>query len=78
MSAENNTDIKLCQNRAIENMWHILCRQKICLKIYRQICQTYYAITTLTFDFPSTMGFNYFNELKKTTTRVYIIFIKFC
>ena len=25
MSAENNSDIKLCQNTSIENMWDIFC-----------------------------------------------------
>ena len=29
MSAENNSDIKLCQNMSIENMWDILCWQKM-------------------------------------------------
>ena len=47
MSAENNSDIKLCQNTSIENMWKIFCRQKICLKTCRQLCQTYYVVTTL-------------------------------
>ena len=29
MSAENNSDINLCQNMLIENMSDILCQQKI-------------------------------------------------
>ena len=48
MSEENVSDIKLCRSKWTENYFgHILCRCKICLKICRQICQTYYAVTTL-------------------------------
>ena len=47
MSAENNSDIKLCQNMSIENMWDIFYVGRKCLKICRRICQTYYVLTTL-------------------------------
>ena len=41
------SDIKLCQNMPIENMWGIFHVGRKCLKICRQICQAYYVVTTL-------------------------------